>query len=199
MLSGWPRVSHPVTPPRRVTCEPSRPGARSAGALVKRRQICQRDLPGETWTTVQVRLHPAHDAQRPSRYLAHRQLLRSLPRLLRMIGLSSLSRIWPGPTSLGAKRCASLSDLVRPFSPLIMLFSLHQMLVGLMPFAAGRCGDLGNLTRRSSSCLTWPAFQSVFGTVTLLLAFDFKTCRSCAGAQRAQRREWSMGKACSDL
>jgi hypothetical protein len=29
---------------------------------VKRAQICRRDLPRESWTTVQVRLNPAHDA-----------------------------------------------------------------------------------------------------------------------------------------
>jgi Polysaccharide lyase len=30
--------------------------------MVTRTQICQRDLPREIWTTVQVRLNPAHDA-----------------------------------------------------------------------------------------------------------------------------------------
>jgi len=30
--------------------------------MVMRAQICRRDLPRETWTTVQVRLNPAHDA-----------------------------------------------------------------------------------------------------------------------------------------
>jgi hypothetical protein len=30
--------------------------------MVRRMQFCQRDLPRETWTTVQVRLNPAHDA-----------------------------------------------------------------------------------------------------------------------------------------
>ena len=30
--------------------------------MVMRTQICRRDLPRETWTTVQVRLNPAHDA-----------------------------------------------------------------------------------------------------------------------------------------
>jgi hypothetical protein len=30
--------------------------------MVKRTQICRRDLPRESWTTVQVRLNPAHDA-----------------------------------------------------------------------------------------------------------------------------------------
>ena len=30
--------------------------------MVLRRQICRRDLPRERWTTVQVRLDPAHDA-----------------------------------------------------------------------------------------------------------------------------------------
>jgi hypothetical protein len=30
--------------------------------MVKRTQICRRDLPREHWTTVQVRLNPAHDA-----------------------------------------------------------------------------------------------------------------------------------------
>ena len=30
--------------------------------IVMREQICQRDLPRESWTTVQVRLNPAHDA-----------------------------------------------------------------------------------------------------------------------------------------
>jgi hypothetical protein len=31
-------------------------------SLVMRSQICRRELPRETWTTVQVRLNPAHDA-----------------------------------------------------------------------------------------------------------------------------------------
>ena len=30
--------------------------------MVTRTQICRRDLPRESWTTVQVRLNPAHDA-----------------------------------------------------------------------------------------------------------------------------------------
>jgi len=30
--------------------------------MVMRTQICRRDLPRESWTTVQVRLNPAHDA-----------------------------------------------------------------------------------------------------------------------------------------
>jgi hypothetical protein len=30
--------------------------------MVTRTQICRRDLPRESWTTVQVRLIPAHDA-----------------------------------------------------------------------------------------------------------------------------------------
>jgi len=30
--------------------------------MVRREQICRRDLPRESWTTVQVRLYPAHDA-----------------------------------------------------------------------------------------------------------------------------------------
>jgi len=30
--------------------------------MVTRAQICRRDLPRESWTTVQVRLNPAHDA-----------------------------------------------------------------------------------------------------------------------------------------
>ena len=30
--------------------------------MVMRTQICRRELPRETWTTVQVRLNPAHDA-----------------------------------------------------------------------------------------------------------------------------------------
>jgi hypothetical protein len=30
--------------------------------MVKRTQLCRRDLPRESWTTVQVRLNPAHDA-----------------------------------------------------------------------------------------------------------------------------------------
>jgi hypothetical protein len=30
--------------------------------MVVRSQICRRDLPRESWTTVQVRLNPAHDA-----------------------------------------------------------------------------------------------------------------------------------------
>ena len=29
--------------------------------MVMRAQICRRDLPQESWTTVQVRLNPAHD------------------------------------------------------------------------------------------------------------------------------------------
>jgi Polysaccharide lyase len=34
----------------------------SVPPMVKRTQICRRDLPRETWTIVQVRLDPAHDA-----------------------------------------------------------------------------------------------------------------------------------------
>jgi hypothetical protein len=30
--------------------------------MVMRTQICRRDLPRESWTTMQVRLNPAHDA-----------------------------------------------------------------------------------------------------------------------------------------
>ena len=84
-MQRQPLLQNRGAPARRFTCASSRrwPPAHPmpSGAqppMVMRAQICRRDLPRESWTTVHARINSAHNASGPCRHLAQRRVLRRL-------------------------------------------------------------------------------------------------------------------------